>query len=91
MLHTELIPAVDPKSRRLMVMLHGLGDSIEGFRWLPEAMNTLVGFDFQCDKIAARATDDDSAVRYFHACTVVRGLESDARQFAPGLPGSATT
>lgn len=22
-----------------MVMLHGLGDSIEGYRWLPEAMN----------------------------------------------------
>jgi phospholipase/carboxylesterase len=38
MLHTELIPASDPKSRRLMVMLHGLGDSLEGFRWLPAAM-----------------------------------------------------
>jgi phospholipase/carboxylesterase len=38
MLHSELIPAADAKSRRLMVMLHGLGDSIEGFRWLPEAM-----------------------------------------------------
>jgi phospholipase/carboxylesterase len=39
MLHTELIPAAEKKSRRLMVMLHGLGDSIEGYRWLPEAMN----------------------------------------------------
>jgi phospholipase/carboxylesterase len=38
MLHSELIPAADLKSRRLMIMLHGLGDSIEGFRWLPEAM-----------------------------------------------------
>jgi phospholipase/carboxylesterase len=38
MLHSELIPAATPGSRRLMVMLHGLGDSIEGFRWLPEAM-----------------------------------------------------
>jgi phospholipase/carboxylesterase len=39
MLHTELIPAADKKSRRLMVMLHGLGDSMDGYRWLPEAMN----------------------------------------------------
>lgn len=38
MLHSELIPARDKNSRRLMVMLHGLGDSIEGYRWLPEAM-----------------------------------------------------
>ena len=38
MLHSELIPAIDPHSRRLMVMLHGLGDSLEGFRWLPEAL-----------------------------------------------------
>jgi phospholipase/carboxylesterase len=38
MLHTELIPAREKNSRRLMVMLHGLGDSIEGYRWLPEAM-----------------------------------------------------
>jgi phospholipase/carboxylesterase len=39
MLQSELIPAIDKNSRRLMVMLHGLGDSIEGYRWLPEAMN----------------------------------------------------
>ena len=39
MLHSELIPAADKNSRRLMVMLHGLGDSIEGYRWLPEAIN----------------------------------------------------
>jgi phospholipase/carboxylesterase len=39
MLHSELIPATEKNSRRLMVMLHGLGDSIEGYRWLPEAMN----------------------------------------------------
>ena len=38
MLHHELIPAADRSSKRLMVMLHGLGDSIEGYRWLPEAM-----------------------------------------------------
>ncbi|HMP83159.1 MAG TPA: serine esterase [Verrucomicrobiota bacterium] len=38
MLNFELIPASEKKSRRLMVMLHGLGDSIEGYRWLPEAV-----------------------------------------------------
>jgi len=41
MLHHELIPAaVTDKggTRPLMIMLHGLGDSIEGYRWLPEAM-----------------------------------------------------
>jgi phospholipase/carboxylesterase len=37
-LHHEFIPAQEPASRRLCIMLHGLGDSIEGYRWLPEAM-----------------------------------------------------
>jgi phospholipase/carboxylesterase len=39
MLDHELIPSREKTSKRLMVMLHGLGDSIEGYRWLPEAMN----------------------------------------------------
>jgi len=39
MLHTELVPAAEGNSRRLMIVLHGLGDSIEGWRWLPEAIN----------------------------------------------------
>lgn len=39
MLHHELIPAEATSSKRLMLMLHGLGDSIEGYRWLPEAMS----------------------------------------------------
>src|SRR5277367_4003647 len=39
MLHSELIPAADKNSRRLMIVLHGLGDSVEGWKWLPEAMN----------------------------------------------------
>jgi phospholipase/carboxylesterase len=39
MLHHEIIPARERNSRRLMIMLHGLGDSIEGYRWLPEAMD----------------------------------------------------
>lgn len=37
-LEQELIPAEDGNSTRVMVMLHGLGDSIEGYRWMPEAM-----------------------------------------------------
>jgi phospholipase/carboxylesterase len=37
MLHTELIPA-EEKSDRLLIMLHGLGDSLAGYRWLPEAL-----------------------------------------------------
>jgi phospholipase/carboxylesterase len=38
MLYSELIPATERNSNRLMVMLHGLGDSIEGYRWMPEAL-----------------------------------------------------
>jgi len=38
MLKTELIPAPDSSSRRLWIMLHGLGDSMEGYRWMPDAM-----------------------------------------------------
>ena len=38
MLDAELIPAADGDSRQLLVALHGLGDSLEGYRWLPEAM-----------------------------------------------------
>jgi len=38
MLDYEVIPAKEKNSKKLMVMLHGLGDSIEGYRWLPEAM-----------------------------------------------------
>jgi phospholipase/carboxylesterase len=39
MLETEFFPAAEKKSRRLMVVLHGLGDSTAGFRWLPQALN----------------------------------------------------
>ena len=38
MLDTVLIPSASGDSRRVMVVLHGLGDSPDGFRWLPEAM-----------------------------------------------------
>jgi len=39
MLHSEFIPATERNSKRLMVMLHGLGDSIEGYRWMPGALD----------------------------------------------------
>ena len=38
-LHTEFIAARESQSRHLLITLHGLGDSIEGFRWLAEALN----------------------------------------------------
>jgi phospholipase/carboxylesterase len=37
-LFSELIRAQEPASKRLFIMLHGLGDSIEGYRFFPEAM-----------------------------------------------------
>ncbi len=37
-LKTEFIPAAEPGSKRLMLVMHGLGDSIEGYRWIQEAM-----------------------------------------------------
>jgi len=39
MLDTELITASEPDSKWLMVVLHGLGDSMEGYRWLPKALD----------------------------------------------------
>ena len=39
MLETELVPAPEKNSRRLMIVLHGLGDSMEGYRWMPSALN----------------------------------------------------
>ena len=35
----ELIPARDHGSKRLWMMMHGLGDSIEGYRWMPQAID----------------------------------------------------
>jgi phospholipase/carboxylesterase len=34
-LESVFIPAAEKTSRRLWVMLHGLGDSVEGYRWMP--------------------------------------------------------
>lgn len=39
MLHSELIPAAEKNSRRIFVVLHGLGDSIDGWRWLSPAFD----------------------------------------------------
>jgi len=38
MLNTQFIPAADKTSRRLVVVLHGLGDSAAGWRWFPPAL-----------------------------------------------------
>lgn len=38
MLHTQLVPAANKDSRHLFVVLHGLGDSAAGWRWLPDAL-----------------------------------------------------
>ena len=35
MLQTEFIPALAPESKSLLLVLHGLGDSGAGWRWLP--------------------------------------------------------
>ena len=39
MLESAFIPAERKNSRRLFIMLHGLGDSLEGFRWVPQSLN----------------------------------------------------
>ena len=35
---TSVFLRADSDSRRLVIVLHGLGDSLEGFRWLPGAL-----------------------------------------------------
>lgn len=39
MLDTDLLRAPDAGSRRLLIALHGLGDSMEGYRWLPSTLD----------------------------------------------------
>jgi predicted esterase len=38
MLKTEFYEAAEKNSRHLLVMMHGLGDSTEGYRWVPSMM-----------------------------------------------------
>jgi phospholipase/carboxylesterase len=40
MLQTELIPAENKESRDLLIALHGLGDSMEGYRWVPQMIGS---------------------------------------------------
>lgn len=39
MLDCEFIEAPERGSARLLITLHGLGDSMDGYRWLPEMLN----------------------------------------------------
>ena len=39
MLTTERIPPQRGDSRQQIVVLHGLGDSMDGWRWLPEELD----------------------------------------------------
>jgi phospholipase/carboxylesterase len=52
-LQTLFIPATRPGSRQLWIMLHGLGDSVEGYRWMPGAFQ-LPGVNY----LLANAPDD---------------------------------
>ena len=38
MLETKFIPAEQRESKRLMIVLHGLGDSMAGYAWVPQMM-----------------------------------------------------
>jgi phospholipase/carboxylesterase len=38
MLQGEFIPAAEKNTKRLVIWLHGLGDSVEGYRWLPDGL-----------------------------------------------------
>lgn len=38
MLETELIGAANSASKDLLIALHGLGDSMEGYRWIPSVL-----------------------------------------------------
>jgi phospholipase/carboxylesterase len=38
MLQTKLVPAQNPNSRDLLIALHGLGDSMAGYTWVPEVL-----------------------------------------------------
>ncbi len=39
MLDIQFVPAQQKDSKRLLVALHGLGDSAEGYRWLPATLD----------------------------------------------------
>lgn len=37
-LDSIFLPAKNPQSKKLVIVLHGRGDSFEGFRWMPEIL-----------------------------------------------------
>ncbi len=39
MLHYDIVPATETENKSLMIVLHGLGDSLEGYRFLPQVLN----------------------------------------------------
>jgi phospholipase/carboxylesterase len=39
MLETKLIPAQEAGAQKLMIVLHGLGDSMAGYTWVPQALH----------------------------------------------------
>ena len=39
MLNTEFLPARESDSKALMIVLHGLGDSMAGYQWMPSVLN----------------------------------------------------
>ena len=41
-LTSELIPC--PQSKKILIVLHGRGDSLEGFRWLPTALGLDINY-----------------------------------------------
>jgi phospholipase/carboxylesterase len=53
MLRSEFIAAGEKASRRLMIVLHGLGDSTAGYRWMPAALQ-LPGLNY----LLVNAPDD---------------------------------
>ena len=78
MLETELIPAREKNSRRLMVVLHGLGDSLEGYRLAGRAYQLIRPDDYGhvwSEKLGAALGlwhgevlgTVDSWFRFFHA------------------------
>src|ERR1035437_7252601 len=71
MLHSELIPAEQKDSRRLMVMLHGIGDSIEGYRWMPEAMD----FPWLNYQLVNVPDDDYGGYSWLHLNDMTPGIQ----------------
>ena len=76
MLDTELIPAAEADSKWLMMVLHGLGDSMEGYRWLPRALNNP-----RLNTLLVNAPDDyNGGLRYSHRFAGLIGISGYAHE-----------